>query len=290
MTLARLPDDPRLHELLAGRALGDLDATEQRELDELAARYGINVASLDDSSLDLVAGAMLAAGLPGSADPLPAQLREKLFKAADEFLAERQAEQGRTARGAAAAGGRAPADVVGRIGDARPRSGASTWVGWFAAAAAIILAAVAWLRPTPGTSVTSPESLVAGAPDIVRASWGDWDKPEIAGVTGEVVWSDSRQAGYMKFRGLPANDPDRQQYQLWIVDERGLVDPTGQSARISGGVFDVPPAAADGSVVVPITPALKVGNAKLFALTIEKPGGTWVSDMTRRVVIASVGQ
>ncbi|HRJ49617.1 MAG TPA: anti-sigma factor, partial [Phycisphaerales bacterium] len=151
--------------------------------------------------------------------------------------------------------------------------------------AAILFAAVAvFNRPSTPTI----DDLLRTAPDLVRAQWGDWDAPEIAGVTGEVVWSDARQAGYMRFTGLPANNPTREQYQLWIVDERGLVDPTGQSARISGGVFDVP---ADGSpVVIPISPAIKVGKAQLFAITIEKPGGTWVSDMTRRVSIAAVSK
>jgi len=31
-----------------------------------------------------------------------------------------------------------------------------------------------------------------------------------------------------------------------------------------------------------------VNKAAAFAITIEKPGGTWVSDMTRRVNIAPV--
>jgi hypothetical protein len=42
-----------------------------------------------------------------------------------------------------------------------------------------------------------------------------------------------------------------------------------------------------GELVVPIRPAIEVQGAAAFAVTIEKVGGTWVSDMKRRVVIAA---
>lgn len=163
--------------------------------------------------------------------------------------------------------------------------------GWLMAAACLILAVLGWwprlvtTLPVPSPLALQREQLLRD-PDAVLASWSDWDNPEIPGVTGDVVWSPSRQTGYMRFKGLPANDARRQQYQLWIVDERGLADPvTGQSARISGGVFNADPS---GEVIVPIDPKLRVGGVKLFAVTIEKPGGTWVSDMKRRVVVAPV--
>ena len=128
-------------------------------------------------------------------------------------------------------------------------------------------------------------------PDAVKATIGDFNDltsgapPEIRGVTGEVVWSDSAQKGFLKLTGMPANDPTKEQYQLWIVDgTRGL----GQ--RISGAVFDIPKdvVAAKGEVIVPIDPQLHVNKAAVFAVTIEKTGGVWVSDMTRRAVIAMV--
>jgi hypothetical protein len=36
-------------------------------------------------------------------------------------------------------------------------------------------------------------------------------------------------------------------------------------------------------------PGIRVVGAAAFAITIERPEGTWVSDMKRRVVIASKG-
>lgn len=273
MNLQHLPDDPRLLELLAGRVIGDLDGAEQAELDGLAASHGIDLTSMDYSMLDIAAGTVALAGASGEpAPPLPAALRDRLMAAADEFIVREGAVAGRIEREAAG------------------RPGWMLWGGWLAAAAGIMLAAIAWWGTRGGAmtgGAATISELVASAPDVRRAAWGDWDQPEIEGVRGEVVWSDSRQIGFMRFTGLPANDVTREQYQLWIVDERGLADASGQSARISGGVFDVKPD-ANGEVVVPISAAIKVGKAQLFALTIEKPGGTWVSDMKRRVVIAKV--
>mgnify|MGYP001232414443 CR=1 FL=1 len=43
----------------------------------------------------------------------------------------------------------------------------------------------------------------------------------------------------------------------------------------------------DGSLCVPIDAKHAVKRAAAFALTIEEPDGIWVSDMKRRVVIAT---
>jgi anti-sigma-K factor RskA len=84
----------------------------------------------------------------------------------------------------------------------------------------------------------------------------------------------------MRIRGLAANDPTVEQYQLWIFDaERNADHP------IDGGVFDV---AADGEVVVPMDPRLPVGRATLFAVTVEKPGGVVVSSRERLPLLAAV--
>jgi hypothetical protein len=93
------------------------------------------------------------------------------------------------------------------------------------------------------------------------------------------------QSGDLRSRsGLPANDPKRYQYQLWIFDadrdERFPVD---------GGVFDIAPATADGDVIVPIRAKLPVGRPGLFALTRERPGGVVVSDRKEIACLAKVG-
>lgn len=153
-------------------------------------------------------------------------------------------------------------------------------LGWLVAAAAVILAAVAWIPPARPNAAERLSRLVAQGGDVAQYAWSAWDNPEIDGVQGDVFWSESRQEGYMVFKGLPSNPRDREQYQLWIIDSRGMTQ------RISGGVFNGG-AGETGELVVPITPAIPVKSAAAFAVTIEEPGGTWVSDMKRRVVIAA---
>ncbi len=133
----------------------------------------------------------------------------------------------------------------------------------------------------------SPEQLAENrtklltVPDAVQIAWQPFDLPdapaEQQGVRGDVVWSDDLQEGYIRFVGLKPNDPNVEQYQIWVIDERGL------EQKVSGGIFN---ASAEGEIVVPITPGIDVGRVALFAITIEEPGGTWVPDLSRRVVVA----
>lgn len=280
-----IPD--RLMDLLAEEATQGLSAAQQAELESLLAQHP----SVDADGLRLAAAAVELASPPAPIEAMPASLRATLLsagitevEAAGASPADR-IEQGRTLKFPTAA---------------RP-SAARAWGGWLAAAACLLLAAAGWwaaMNRAPGVGRSGPPGVVkavpiaefdalAKEPGTVRMSWSDWalndQPPTIAGVKGEVVWNEARQTGYLLFDGLPKNDPTREQYQLWIVDARGLFDPTGQSARISGAIFD----AVDGRFAIPISPAIPVKGAGAFALTIEQPGGTWVSNMSRRVVIAS---
>ncbi len=118
-------------------------------------------------------------------------------------------------------------------------------------------------------------------PDTIRVAWQPFDLPdnpaELGDVEGDVVWNDEQQEGYLRFVGLPPNDPNIEQYQVWIIDERGM------EQKVSGGVFNVTQA---GEVIVPIEPGIDVRRVALFAITIEEPGGTWVPDLSRRAVVA----
>lgn len=121
-------------------------------------------------------------------------------------------------------------------------------------------------------------------PDTIRVAWQPFDLPEkpaeLKNITGDVVWNDKLQTGYLRFVGLKVNDPAIEQYQVWVIDERGM------EQKVSGGIFN---ATAQGEVIVPIEPGIDVGRVALFAITIEKPGGTWVPDLQRRVVVAPRG-
>ncbi|MEO0631765.1 MAG: hypothetical protein AAFY46_13735, partial [Planctomycetota bacterium] len=145
-------------------------------------------------------------------------------------------------------------DAGGRAGSRR--HGSST-LGWLAAAACLVIAATAWWPAGSVSSGGDPiaaerrmDRLVETASDLTRWDWNAWD-PAFAEVTGEVVWSEAAQEGYMVLTGMPANDPSVEQYQLWVVDaSRGTpleVPPVG------GGVFDV---ADDGRVVIPVRCAI----------------------------------
>jgi len=143
-------------------------------------------------------------------------------------------------------------------------------------ALAFFLPRLAWR--IDATSATTQS--IASANDTITMRWKPWDAPEVPGVGGEIAWNERLQRGTMTFTGLPANDPARTQYQLWIIDERGM------EQRINGAIFD---SLASGTLTVEVAPSIRVRNAAAFAVTIEGPGGTWVSDMKRRVVIATRG-
>lgn len=122
-------------------------------------------------------------------------------------------------------------------------------------------------------------------PNTVRVAWQPFDLPDAPAeqqlVQGDVVWNNELQQGYLRFEGLAVNDPEIEQYQVWVIDERGM------EQKVSGGVFN---ATADGEIIVPIEPGIDVGRVAVFAVTVEDPGGTWVPDLSRRVVVAPTGE
>ncbi len=113
---------------------------------------------------------------------------------------------------------------------------------------------------TPSAAQVS--RLLAGAPDVVRATWRA-AQPGCERVAGEAAWSDARQAGLLVLRGLPANDPHRRQYQLWIIDQRS-------GTPVDGGVFDIP---SGDEVLIPFAPRVPVRTPRAFAITLAPPGG-----------------
>jgi anti-sigma-K factor RskA len=122
------------------------------------------------------------------------------------------------------------------------------------------------------------ERLMASATDVARADIAAGK--ELYKPTGDIVWSDAKQTGYIRIKGLPKNDPGKEQYQLWIYDENQ--DP---KTPIDGGVFD---ASSDGEIVIPIDAKIKVKNPKVFAITVEKPGGVVVSKQEKVAALAKV--
>ncbi len=270
-----------LLELLAARATEGLDAQDQARLDALLRQRPDE----DDDSLDLAAAALDAALLDEPLEDLPPNLKRKLQAEADDFL-----QRPTPVRSAQPT--RSPAPDRPRLEPAidfdpyarPPRRKALAWAGWLAAAAMLVLSLIAWYplltRSSPQSSAAEmrQQLLQEQGEEALQLAWSATDDPAAAGARGDVVWSKSRQAGYMRFSGLSANDPSASQYQLWIFDRS-----RDDRFPVDGGVFDIPPGAAE--VIVPIQAKLSVDQAYLFAVTVEQPGGVVVSSRERIVLL-----
>ena len=117
---------------------------------------------------------------------------------------------------------------------------------------------------------------------LIKADWAPGNVKELKEIAGDVVWSDEKQKGYMRFRGLPANDKTKETYQLWIFDK--VQD---KATPIDGGTFDVD---ASGEIVIPIDAKLRAVEPGMFAVTVERPGGVVVSKREKIVALATVGK
>lgn len=233
----------RFEELDAGRAFGDLDASESAEWEALAAELGLSA----DHQLDWAAAELEAASFGKNPVAMPASLAAKL-KASIPAAAP------------IASPATPPHTQQGKIL-------IGPWLGWALAACLLIFFVVD--RLLPGDSVgpqddSSGLTSIEKAPDLLRLDFSGAGGA-YTGPAGQVVWSDSLQQGYMSLENLPANDPSQAQYQLWIVD------PKRDEFPVDGGVFDIP--AGSGPVTVPIDAKLLVDQPTVFVITLEQPGG-----------------
>ncbi len=164
----------------------------------------------------------------------------------------------------------------------QPRRGHSPWWGWSVAACLAVLLVLQSQKLAPGSKAVplelSKTIFIQEAPDLLRLP--------LAGTTGayaqtqgEVLWSDEKQEGYLVLSDLPANDRERYQYQLWIVD------PLRDEIPVDGGVFDVTPT-GDASVVIPIEAKLNIRQPQAFIITVEQVGGVVRSKQEKVVGVA----
>ena len=250
------PDSPKnvnVDELLAGRALGDLSEQELAQLESLSA----NGPGHDSSEFEYVLAALSAGSV--SRDELPPALRETVRRQAPAYLPRGNSEPAMSRR------------FSGR-----------EILAWFVTTVCAVLLLV---RSLPRDVVDPPSigdqraALLERASDVVEIAWGPGLHPFEQDVAGEVVWSNSLQQGFLRFVNMPVNDPDVEQYQLWIID------PQRDDEPIDGGVFDI---SGSGEVLVPIDAKLAVISPQAFAVTIEKPGGVVVSTQDRLPLLARV--
>ncbi len=294
-------ENERIAELLTEKAIEGLGPEARAELDRLAGQYP----DYDEEALDEVAASLALVGL--KVEPMPAELRARIEAGAREHFA-----------GVTEPGASDRSNVTRLPAQPRPRNSAG-WAGWFAAAASLVLAVAGWWRaesldgeaarlaeaqqdmagqlevlrgelaqrerqlealtPPGAARLATARAELAADPDSVSWAWATTDDPTAAGASGDVVWNSENQEGYMRFRGLAANDPGEQQYQLWIFDAN-----RDDRFPVDGGVFDVP--AGTGEVIVPIRAKLPVDQPALFAVTVERPGGVVVSSRERIAVLA----
>jgi hypothetical protein len=301
MSAVSLPTDDRVLDLLSEQATSGLSDHDLAELESLLTQEaGAGTDPVSPDELAESAG-LLALAWADPSEAVPASVRSSLVQAAERHIAE-------TAPGLRLAG--TPADRP--IAEPLRANPLAMWGGWAAAAACLIIAVVA-SQPGGGTgSSDAPQlaqalspaeqlaALESADPALARAGWLSIDQvPPLnasaphrfdEGITGEIVWSEDRDEGYMKLAGIAENDPGEWVYQLWIFDKtRDAGDLTQRP--VDGGVFDFANAKRDpdtGEVIVPINAKLPVGEAFLFAVTVEEPGGVVVSD--RDVVfVAALG-
>ena len=262
-------------DLLCKKAVYGLDANEERQLAELEGRLG---GSGQSQSFELTAAALSMAHLDMS-EPMPPNLQSRIVADANRYFDEKKDSK---------------QSAIAYAAEPEKRSSIFDWLGWAVAAAACIALAFNIYYTRQGTTVVqgppatptpleklTPEQerqrLIETAPDLARATWGPGKMADVK-PSGDVVWSDSKQAGYMRLSGLPKNDPTKETYQLWIIAENQ--DP---KTPVDGGTFDI---SSDGEVVIPIDAKVKALNPQVFAITIERPGGVPVSKQEKVPALA----
>lgn len=290
----------RLVELLVQRAVDGLNSSERAELKQLLAEDNY----VDAGRFEYTAAALLLAGdVEPIAEEMPDDLRDRLMAQAETFeasmppQARQSSRQSSSPRVISIAGRSRTATATPAVTQApKPKTAAKvssfpSKAGWFAAAASVLIAVAGWWprlqtgeqpNETPiATTLQQEREQLLAQQGILQRTWQTTQDPAASGVTGDVVWDPQSQNGFVRFRGLQANNSNELQYQLWIFD--GTRD---DRFPIDGGVFDIPEGQSE--VIIPITAKLEVRDPAMFAVTIEKPGGSVVSSRDRIVVVAPV--
>jgi hypothetical protein len=288
-------EQQRLADLLADEATQGLNEAEMHELESLlAAHPEIEAGEL---ALAVAAGELTQ---PLKLEALPLHLRSRLLADAEQYLvAETNSQNYANSRpdlattGARTNSPTAPAAEVVAFPLRRGGTRRAGWqqLGWYAAAACLVLALGGWWqvwkasRPTTAPRTPSLDEqrthLLQRGATLTKVNWSPTQYPGMQNVTGDVVWDNQTQRGFMRFAGLQINDPNAVVYQLWIFDAQ-----QDERYPIDGGVFDI---TSTGEVIVPITAKIKVVKPMLFAITMEKPGGVVVSKRDRLVLVAKPG-
>lgn len=283
----------RCDDLLVQLALYGLGPSEQQELDELVRQFGIvederfeNVVGVLDSAFD--ADSFEIGGLP---ERFSDQLRNQIVEDASQHVGGDSVSAEETEKSSSAESFTfAPLAPTAPVSD-------SVWstreiVLAFVTAASLLFAIASFsglsewnsnasvIAPSVATQLTEFQQSQPG--DLRVVSWTNpTSDAASADASGEVIWSDQEQRGFMVFDGLEVNDPKVKQYQLWIFDKA-----RDDALPVDGGVFDI--AADGGKVIIPIDAKLAISEATMFAITIEQSGGVVQSKRERLPLLAKV--
>ena len=281
MTSEKLPD--WFVDLLILRATDGLNADQQQQFDQFVKEHSNrNQIELEAEKLELAAAAfdlgIANENSKSSQNSMPEILRQKVLDDAKRHF-ESEPEK----------------EIAAATATPKTDNGLTSReaLAWLAAAAAVVVLLTGWnpfALPAANVAENTPavkaptieerfsEFTTGELADLVRADWTVMDDQN-PDATGEVVWSDSSQSGFMVFEALKPNNPIQSQYQLWIFDTD-----TGQQHPVDGGVFDV----TAERTIVQIDARVPVAKAVMFAITEEIPGGVVVSDRKRLPLLAKV--
>jgi hypothetical protein len=300
-----VPDRLRIEQLLIDRATTGLDAAGEADLKLLLQRTGT---AFDESYELAAAAADVALRGPAPKGELPAELRQRILAAGEQWLARRAAGESDAVEYQSL-----PMDIAEPLARITPRlaeqrsagSLARQYGGWLAAAACLGLAVLVSLQrqSTPPLTPTvtanggatfsnaarniedQVRSLLSDASTVVVSLLSDdqaGDKPaDLVGPptpAAQVIWSGEHQQGFVRVSGLRPIEQPGDQYQLWVFDTL-----RGGTTPVPLGVFDVQQAGA--VTLVPITTPLKIGHAATFAITVERAGGSLQPSPNSLVVI-----
>ena len=261
-------EDERLGELLMQRTTGALSAPEADALAQALAKLPPGELAHWERAAAELAAAFAAADV-SSREAMPADLAARIVSGGEAIVRS----QPRVA------------DVIATPMQSR-RTSPLAWSGWMAAAAALAL----WFA-APRTVVRAPDarpvrnvaqlrdSLLTSGAVAEQLPWTVTKDSSAVSASGDVVWSNTAQRGVMRIVGLQPNDRTRWQYQLWIFDKT-----RDQKYPVDGGVFDMPAGASE--ILVPIDARVPVGDAVMFAVTVEHAGGVVVSTRERIALLA----
>lgn len=238
------PEHTPIDELQAGHALADLSAEEWEMWRELAKEQGI----APDAQLEWIA-------LQWEIEA--AMLEPEIIP--DSLVATLTAQ----------ARSHAAPVTIAAVAEPKiaPVSRHNPWWGWSVAAGLALMLVLQLRKPDRDAAVPlelAKTVFIQETPDLLRLPFAG-TSGDYAATQGEVLWSDQKQQGYLVLEDLPANDPRKSQYQLWIVD------PKRDEIPVDGGVFDVSASAAP--VVIEIHAKLTITNPQAFVITVEQVGG-----------------